>query len=672
MTRPPDPPDHTEDDVPIRDQPSTPANLPTPPDDRQFAPVIFDDDQRQAVPPPFAEYDDSGVMRVLGVVVLLAIVIAALVLPPISLLDRGGEDSGGISASPRDELPTLPAGVTAISRLYDLEVSDELSETEGPWTLTIRLADVTTDQRNIALYTYGSSGWLRVESANLTPDGVFAEAELAEIPANIAVLRRTAFDRTLGLIIPVGEVPDPDGLDHATVLVVTATTLGLGEDGAAALTTDPDVLAYTSADQRPAPVYLGVSVAPDAVEPLNQLLGTEPALIAHISELAAAAEEADANGIYLAYLDVDRTREAAFTRLVTQLAARLSEDGRGLIVGVPAPATADTGAYDWATLVDVAAAVWLSAPADPSVYYEQLEGVLEAQQAAGLELGSISLVLDRMSHLRDSDGVSRLDRYEALGRAAELESGADAGIAVGDLVSLTAANVSTELGGSGLRWDQNAQTVSFSFVERSGPRTIWIENNFSLAFRLDLVRRFELGGIAVASAQTSDALPDVWDGVASFLDTGSTQLQLPYGPYLNPCWQATDGVIEGEAGNCWAVGSTPIGVAAWRAPGGPGVYEVGLVVSDGEIFVGRRLALRVTEAAQAPAPTATPTATATPDAGPEPTTTATAEATTATATPTAQPTAEPTTQPTSTPTPTPTPEPSATPPSGPPGPGGNE
>ncbi len=532
-----------------------------------------------------------------------------------------------------------------------------------------RLSAASTTSKSATLYTYGSSGWLRVESANLTPDGAFAEAEVPEIPANIAVLRRTAFDRTLGMIIPVGEVPDPDGLDDATVLVVTAATLRLGEDGSAALTTDADVLAYTSADQRPAPVYLGVTVAPDAIEPLNQLLGTEPALIAHISELAAAAEEVDANGIYLAYLDVDHTREAAFTRLVTQLAIQLSEDGRGLIVGVPAPATADTGAYDWATLADVAAAVWLSPPDDPSVYYEQLEGVLEAQQAAGLEFGSISLVLNRMSHLRDSDGVSLLDRYQALGRAAELEAGADAGVIVGDLVSLTATNAAVELGGSGLRWEQNAQAVSFSFVERSGPRTVWIENNFSLGFRLDLVRRFELGGIVVASAQTSPALPDVWDAVSGFLDTGSAQLQLPYGPYLNPCWQATDGVIEGEAGNCWAVGSAAVGVATWRAPGGPGVYEVGLVVSDGEIFVGRRLALRVTETPEAPAPTptptSTPTATATPDTGPEPT--ATAEVIqTATPAPTQEPTA------TSTPTPTPTPEATSTAPSGPPGPGGNE
>ena len=320
-------------------------------------------------------------------------------------------------------------------------------------------------------------------------------------------------------------------------------------------------------------------------------------------------------------------------------------------------------------MVDVAAAVWLSPPDDPSVYYEQLEGVLEAQQAAGLEFGSISLVLNRMSHLRDSDGVSLLDRYQALGRAAELEAGADAGVIVGDLVSLTATNAAVELGGSGLRWEQNAQAVSFSFVERSGPRTVWIENNFSLGFRLDLVRRFELGGIVVASAQTSPALPDVWDAVSGFLDTGSAQLQLPYGPYLNPCWQATDGVIEGEAGNCWAVGSAAVGVATWRAPGGPGVYEVGLVVSDGEIFVGRRLALRVTETPEAPAPTptptSTPTATATPDTGPEPT--ATAEVIqTATPAPTQEPTA------TSTPTPTPTPEATSTAPSGPPGPGGNE
>ena len=644
-------------------------NLPTPPDGREFAPVIFDDDARHAIPPPFADYDDSGVMRVLGVVVLLAIVIAALVLPPISLLDRGGEDSGGISAHPRDELPTLPDGVTSISRLYDLEVSDRLDESEGLLTLTVRLSDVTTDQRNLALYTYGSSGWLRVESAILTQDGLFAEAQVADIPANIAVLRRTAFERTLGLIIPVGEVPDPDALDDATVLVITGTTLGVGDDGAAALTTDPDVLAYTAAEQRSVPVYLGITASPDATEPLNQLLGTEPALIAHINELAAAAEEVDASGIYLAYLNVDRTREAAFTRLVTQLAARLSEDGRGLIVGVPAPTTADTGAYDWPALVDLAAAVWVSAPADPSVYYEQLEGVLEAQQAAGLDFGSVSLVLDRMSHLRDSSGVSLVDRYEALGRAAQLEAGVEGGIVVGDLVSLAA----TQLGGSGLHWDQKAQAVSFSFVERGGPRTVWVENNFSLAFRLDLIRRFELGGVTVASAQTSDALPDIWDAVADFLDSGSVLLQFPYGPYLNPCWQATDGIIEGEAGNCWAAGGSLVGVATWRAPGGPGVYEVGLVVSDGEIFVGRHLALRVTEAGELP--DASPTAT--PEAGPEPAAQSTVQpAQEATAVPTQEPTAAPTVAPTveatSVPTVQPTAEPSATTPAGPPGPGGNQ
>ncbi len=670
MTQPPDPPQPPEDDHEIRDQMRGRMNLPTPPDSRGFAPVIFDDDERHAVPPPFADYDDSGVMRVLGVVVLLAIVIAALVLPPISLLDRGGTDSGGISANPRDELPTLPGGVTAVSRLYDLEVSDSLSESDGPWTLTIRLASVTTDQRNLGLYTYGASGWLRVDSAALTPDGSFAEAEVAEIPANIAVLRRTAFDRTLGLIIPVGEVPDPDALDDATVLVVTAATLGIGEDGAAALTTDLDVLAYTNVEQRAVPIYLGVTASPEATEPLDLLLATEPALIAHISELAAAAEEVDANGIYLVYLDVDRSREAAFTRLVTQLAARLSEDGRGLIVAVPAPTTADTGAYDWPALVEVAAAVWLNAPDDPSVYYEQLEGVLESQQAAGLEFGSISLVLDRMSHLRTSDGVSLVDRHEALGRAAELDANVEGGIAVGDLVSLTAANAATELGGSGIRWDQNAQAVSFSFVERGGPRTVWVENNFSFAFRLDLVRRFELGGIAVASAQTSEALPDVWDTVAEFLSGGGLTLQLPYGPYLNPCWQATDGVIEGEAGNCWAAGGAAVGVATWRAPGGPGVYEVGLVVSDGEIFVGRRLALRVTEAGGIPEASATPTT----DAGPEPTAEPTTSATTqpaqqATTAPTQEPAASATPDATSVPTAEPT---ATTPAGGPPGPGGNE
>ena len=348
--------------------------------ERPSAPVIADDDGRMTAPPPFAEYDDSGVLRVLGVIVLLAIVIAVLVLPPISILDRGGEDSGGLSVQVRDQLPALPNGLAAVSQLYDLEADADLVD-QSLWTLTIKLGEATTDDRNLAFYTHRDGDWLRLTSATLINDGTEAEAEVGEIPENIAVLRRIAFERTLGLIVEAGEVPDPEALAASPIVAVTAGILGIGDDGSAALSLLPD--AVDAAAVGGSTVYLGVTVDPSAQAALDQLLSTEPATVAHVGELVAAVREVNADGLYLAYLDVDRTRRAALTRLVTQLAAQLNEVGLGLVVGVPVPATADTGAYDWAALSAVAGGVWLNAPPDPSAYYEQLAVVLDAQQAAG-------------------------------------------------------------------------------------------------------------------------------------------------------------------------------------------------------------------------------------------------------------------------------------------------
>ena len=649
---------------------------PVPPrDDRErpFAPVIFDDDQRGGPPPPFAEYDDSGVLRVLGVIVLLAIVIAVLVLPPISILDGGSDESGGLSVQARDQLPVLPGGLTAISQLYDLDADDGL-ETQDLWTLSIKLTETTTDDRNLAFYTHRDGEWLRLGSATLVNDGAEAEATVSEIPANIAVLRRTAFERTLGLIVDAGQVPDPDALAANPIVAVRAGTLGIGDDGSAALSLLPDAIDAVAVGGTT--VYLGISVAPEAQVALDQLLSTEPATVAHVGELVAAVQEVNADGLYLAYLDIDRTRQAGLTRLVTQLSTQLAEVGLGLIVGVPAPATADTGAYDWAALAEASGGLWLNAPSDPSVYYEQLAVVLDAQQAAGVELDSVSLVIGRMSHIRDSTGVSEIGRYEALGRAAQLEAGVEGGVAVDDLVSLTAVNLAEELGNSGVRWDAPSRTVSFAFAERGGPRTVWVENSYSMTFRLDLAQRYDLGGVVIADAQADETLPVIWETLAGYLGSGAVTLQQPYGPYLTPCWQALDGVVMGEAGNCWANGIAS-GTVTWRAPATPGVYDVRLIVSDGEAFVGRQLALRVTEEGEQPEPTPTPEATtepiseptseATQSAGPEPTSEATAapaaEATeAATAEPTQEPTPEPTVAPTAVPTST----------RGPPGPGGNE
>jgi hypothetical protein len=136
---------------------------------------------------------------------------------------------------------------------------------------------------------------------------------------------------------------------------------------------------------------------------------------------------------------------------------------------------------------------------------------------------------------------------------------------------------------------------------------VWVENRFSMAFRLDLARRFGLGGVVVESAAKDDGLPDVWNTVLAYAEERNVHLETPYGPYLQPAWRATEGQVESAARS---------GSAVWRAPQRAGVFDVTLVVSDGVLFIGQKLSLRVAPPAATATPggtsTSTPTATATP------------------------------------------------------------
>ena len=48
-----------------------------------------------------------------------------------------------------------------------------------------------------------------------------------------------------------------------------------------------------------------------------------------------------------------------------------------------------------------------------------------------------------------------------------------------------------------MRWDEGAFAVSFAYPGRGGQRTVWLENTLSMAFKLDLAKRFGLGGVVL-------------------------------------------------------------------------------------------------------------------------------------------------------------------------------
>jgi hypothetical protein len=229
---------------------------------------------------------------------------------------------------------------------------------------------------------------------------------------------------------------------------------------------------------------------------------------------------------------------------------------------------------------------------------------LRAQREGGVDLTKVSLVIDRRSRERSSDLVRAITLRDALTAASAVRTRLEQAIAPGDAVTLTGTNIDRDAGNSGFRWDERSRSVMYAYAGRLAQRTVWIENLFSVAFRLDLARRYGLGGVVVESAARDDALPDVWDTVLAYVADDQIFLELPYGPYLQPSWRATEGQLETAPGS---------GAAVWRAPSRAGTYDITLIVSDGVIFVGQQLSLRVVPT---PTPTATPTAAPTPTATP--------------------------------------------------------
>ena len=624
--------------------------LPNPirPDPPLFAPVVFDDEDdgpRRPFRPRFGGGDggeggrgpgrgryesDAGLLRVLVLIGVLGIVILALVLPfsPISVVGGGDEESpNGISAHVSNDMPALPEGLVALSKLYEIDVQEGIT---GPLSVEVQLTENSTDSSNLAYYAWDGSTWTRVGSVQLAAGGGSVTGSIPAQSASIAVLRRTALARSMAMIVGPNETPDPDGLSAASLIVVTAGTL----DDAGALQVESAALRSAQQVAGDRPVYLGVS---------GTAQGDAASLV---DDIVAAAEAQDAGGVYVELQGVGGID--FYTALAEQLHALQLQ----LIVGVPAG-----GDDDWSGILGVADGLWVQAPINPTEYYATVESLLSEHGVS--DTSKVSIILDRRSAIATGDQpVAPITLIEGLTIASSVDFNVDA-IGAGSPVTLRTAYLGGSADGQ-LHWDDAANAVSFTYTADGTESTIWFQNEYSFGFALQAAARGGFGGVAVRSAAAGGSQPNVWEPVAQFVEEGTVSLLKPYGPYLTPCWEAPDGAIEGQPA-CWTT-ETDTTAVVWRAPDEQGAYTVRLVVSEGTTFVGQEVVLRVGETPGDAEPTETAT--------PEPTETATPAPTEeATETPTPEATEEPTETATPTATATQTPAPTST--AGPPGPGGN-
>jgi hypothetical protein len=510
---------------------------------------------------------------------ILGVVLLVLVLSPISLLGGGSSNERPPGASSTSNggvrLPRVPEGFEALSQAFSLQ---KPRGTNGPYAITLNLIEPVSDGRNLGLYTNRDGKWERIGTADLTNNGTAATGEVADIPSNLAVLRRTTSAAEIIGLLPQGAQVDPAALSLLTT--ITPLDYHPGPDGSVrgAATPLPDTEANVVPNVR--------ALAPIDAEAVNTILASPGLREAHINELVQKALLPGVDGIDIDYRFVSPARKADFTAFVIQLSDRLNQSNKTLSLTLPPPIRTgvswDAGAYDWEELARRADTLRLVPEFDPSVYYERMEGVLEFLKSK-IEMRKLALLVNRQSTEKGTDGLRSISLREGLTLASTIEVRTTAAITPNSSVVIVGKNIFMDDGASGLRWDENAYAVAFTYPGRGGQRTVWLENSLSFAFRLDLARRHGLAGVAVESVNLDAAGTDLWEPLRAYAESGNVKLVGPNSVQLRPTWQIQAGTSEANAK----------GNIVWKAPAQPGPYDITLIVSDGVIRAAQKIVLDV-------------------------------------------------------------------------------
>ncbi|MPZ50614.1 MAG: hypothetical protein GEU75_15170 [Dehalococcoidia bacterium] len=532
-------------------------------------------------------------MGVLGALLLL------LVLSPFDILG-GGDGGGGVTpdgtqqpgstaAGTNLRAPRAPEGLESLSRVFDLKKPDG---SNGPYNLTVNLLQPASDGRNLALYTSDDGKWERLSNATLVNNGTAASGQVEDMPENVAVLRRTENATVISGALPAGAQADPEAL--SLLAIVSPVDYIPMPDGTVSGTPT------TLPDEHGSVAPVVRASAQKDVDAANAILGSPGLQEAHINALVQLSLQPGYTGIEIDYQRLNPARKADFTSFITVLSDRLRQSGRTLTVTLPLPAkngvSWDTGAYDWEEMGRRADVVKLMAEPDPSIYHQRMEEALNFLKPK-LPLTKVVLVVTRQSYEKGTDGLRAMSLGEGLTLASTIEVRTTSAITPNSSVIIVGKNIFQDDGASGLRWDEEASAVAFSYPGRGGQRTVWLENSLSLAFRLDLARRLGLGGIAVGDISLNDQAPAFWAPLRTYAESGNVPLAQPNGVMLRPTWQIQAGGSEpGTKGNI-----------VWKAPAQPGAYDVSLIVSDGVIRAMQKIVLDVRPAASgSPVPAGTP------------------------------------------------------------------
>ncbi|HLZ71203.1 MAG TPA: hypothetical protein VKV26_14980 [Dehalococcoidia bacterium] len=499
---------------------------------------------------------------------LVALLLLVLVI--IFLASRCGGASAHQVADCTGKAPAPPQGYAYASG-YCVMGSSYGQYAGQNVSLQIKLSDRSTT-RGLSIYSYDGGKWTRLAPAEVIAGGTQAQNTTAmHLPKSFAVLRRTGGDFLVLGELPQNTFASPD----AAQFIADAAPFTYTPAADGSLNGGP-VNVPQGAPYGVMPAITAQSGA--ASQNVNGILAGAGLRSTHIDRIVAEAARGNYEGIELDYSAVDTPLKDNFTQFVQALADKLHAANRKLVLRLPLPRKDangwNTGAYDWAALGRSADLLIMAVERDQSIYrtrvpdaVKYLTGLVDSHRLL-LEVSPLS------EERADSGSVRALTTLEALSLAGQITVRDPDKLVTGGQATLAAENINRE-GGSGPNWTPQG-VVSFEYKTQDGQRTVWIENSFSVGYKLEIVQVYHLGGVAVDDASANPAVTNIWPAVQQYQAAGAPLLQQPNPQTLRPSWLA-DGKPIADAGNR--------AVITWTAPDTPGSHTISVIVSDGTMRV---------------------------------------------------------------------------------------
>jgi len=525
------------------------------------------------------------------VLVLAAIVVGVFLLGAYVVMNAFG-GSCGDEYCPADSEPSPPEGYERVTRVYAYN-EDHGPLPEGqPLQIALPLTNTPVDPTNLNFYQYlpEADRWEPLGAATIDASGKNAAATLPSAPRYVAVLRRLSEAGHVVAYLPKGATQlHPDAAGKITIL--HTKDYAPGSDGSIEGTRS-DVQLSQGVDWYPS-VWADSSTQ-GMIPILSTILATPESRTKHVQDIVRVANEGAFPGIDIAYLDLPATERTNFTLFIAELAGELHKQNKKLSLTLPVPqktpAQIEEGAYDWEQL-GKAADILQIAPYREQGKYRQVMPEILRYLTERVDPKKLVLTVSPYAVETSADGIHVMTLADAMAIATRMSLvvGNENRVETNSNVQVVGVNIDRNENLTGVSWSTDAASVFFTYKQGSG-RTVYIENFFSLGFKLELIPRFGLGGVAVEDASANEYLGNIWTALNPFIETGQPILMQPNGDDLAPKWFVSDGSSEG--GNQ--------GVIRWATPSQPGTYTVRLTLSDGVALFQNEMQVQV-QAKQTPA-----------------------------------------------------------------------